>query len=122
MAMAITIWEGQLVFPIGRHSLMHTWVPNTRPANLPGHAGDAGALSDSVHRVLVNLTKGGDRLHAWAPMIVRQHVERLRLRGSVYVSEYLLTCVRRRYSPTLQAFSGLCDFTRALVPHSPTEH
>ena len=120
--MAITLWEGQLVFPIGRHSLMHTWVPDTRPANLPGHAGDAGALAESVHRAVVKLTKGRDRLQAWAPVVIRQHVERLRLRGSVYVSQYLLTCVRRHYCPTLQAFRGLCDFTRALAPRSPTEH
>jgi hypothetical protein len=122
MAMAITVWEGQLIFPIGRHSLMHMWVPITRPASLPGHNGDAQALVRSVHRAAVGLIKGGDRVYAWAPLIIKQHVERLRLRGSVYVSEYLLTSTRRQYCPVLEAFSGLCDFARALAPNSQTEH
>lgn len=30
LAMGVSLWERRLVFPIGRHSMMHTWVPDTR--------------------------------------------------------------------------------------------
>ena len=116
LAVGVTMWHRQLVFPIGRHSLMHTWVPNTRTPPLAGHGGDVDALARSVYEAGVAVINGGDRLHQWAPLIVRRNVERLGLRGDVHLLEYLLATVRQQFSPRLEAFGDLCEFVRALTP------
>ena len=49
MAMGVSLWHQSLVMPIGRHTLMHTFVPETRPSTLAGHEGHVVALAATVH-------------------------------------------------------------------------
>ena len=44
--------EMNLVFPIGRHSIMHTWVPDTRRPSVAAHGGDSGRLARTVYNAL----------------------------------------------------------------------
>ena len=60
-AIAVSLWEGRLIFPIGRRSLMHTWVPRTRMPSLAAHGGNSRRLAETVC-VAMNGIVGGMRL------------------------------------------------------------
>src|SRR5688572_25666900 len=48
LAKEVSIRYRRLVFPIGRHSLMHTWVPETRAPTLAAHGGRSRDLAETV--------------------------------------------------------------------------
>jgi len=79
----------RLVFPIGRHSFMHTWVPGTRTPTLAAHGGDMNALADSVLASLEAIESGSQFVFQWSRLIVSRNLARVGLAGGASLSEYL---------------------------------
>ncbi len=57
MIMGMTHWAGKLVLPIGRHTLMHTWVPRWPSGRLSDYQGDSNQLAEGVNQALHTVSK-----------------------------------------------------------------
>lgn len=113
LAMGVSLWERRLVFPIGRHSIMHTWVPDTRKPSLAAHAGDSRRLARTVHNAVTAITMGSAQLSQWSAIVVSRHLERLGLPGGTPVDDYLAAVAKDREGPTRWAlFAEMCEFIR----------
>ena len=113
LAMGVSLWERRLVIPIGRHSLMHTFVPDARPPSLGAHGGDARRLAETVHTALTAITRGSDGLSEWSAIVVSRHLRRLGLPGGTSVDHYLAVIAREKAGPTRWAlFAEMCEFMR----------
>ena len=114
LAMGVSIWEQRLVLPIGRHSLMHTFVPGVRVASpvaqIPSRDEVAANLVTGVRAV----SAGGDLLRLWATTCVAHNMKTLRLRGGVRLITYLEAVEESKtLRSRLGAFTELCAFVRA---------
>lgn len=118
LAMGVSVWNRRLVFPIGRHSLMHTWVPNTPSASLSEHRDNVGALVDGVHESLHRVARGSDGLWKWYETIMPRNLEHFGLSGDVSLRDYLEAVAAEvpALSSRLKAFEGLCAFFQS-DPH-----
>lgn len=113
LAMGVSLWERRLVFPIGRHSIMHTWVPDTRKPSLAAHGGDTRRLARTVHNAVTAITMGSAQLSQWSAIVVSRHLERLGLPGGTPVDRYLGAIERDKERPTRWAlFAEMCEFIR----------
>jgi hypothetical protein len=109
--MDLSLREGRLVIPIGRHSLMHTWVPNTLAPSLAAHGGSAADLAQTVMTAASAVFGGTDRLWEWSPTIVARHLRHLGLPGSTPLIEYLGAIDGRGTGTTrLGLFAELSEF------------
>ena len=110
LAMGVSVWAKQLIFPIGRHSLMHTWVPETPSASLRAHGDRIDGLADGVHAALTSVTRGSDGLTLWYETIMPRNLERFGLRGGVSLLEYMnaVAAGAPALMNRLDAFDGLC--------------
>jgi endogenous inhibitor of DNA gyrase (YacG/DUF329 family) len=113
LAMGVSLWERRLVIPIGRHSLMHAFVPAPRTPSLAAHGGDVGALASTVHTAMMAISIGSERLSLWSAAVVSRHLKRLGLAGGTSVSQYLAANARDEESPTRWSlFAEMCEFIR----------
>jgi hypothetical protein len=119
MAMGVSLWERHLVFPIGRHSMMHNWVPKTPPATPIAHGGNAAGPALSVYTTLKAVFSGSDLLEQWSQRYVAENLARLRLRGGVSLVRYLAAQEKAEERPTrCEAFAAMCEFVR----YAPRTH
>ena len=123
LSMGVSLWERRLVFPIGRHSLMHSWVPDTRKPSLAAHSGNVGRLAETVHGAITSITRGSEGLSEWSAIVVSRHLQRLRLRGGTSLTKYISAVAAEEEGPTRWAlFAELCEFMKtAPPPGSPTQ-
>lgn len=123
--MGVSVWDQCLVFPIGRHSLMHTWVPRTAAPTLAAHGGRTNTLAGAVFAVIQSVSKGSEYLSQWNAVVVAQNLTGLGLSGGLPLSEYMTAVVRAGlgcFNTRLQAFEGLCEFLKnspATMPGRP---
>ena len=117
LAMGVSLWERRLVFPIGRHSLMHTFVPEAKAPSLTAHSGDVGRLAETVHKAITTIVASSDARSQWSANIVSRHLRRLRLRGGTPVARYLAAMAKDEKAPTRWAlFAEFCEFIRTPSP------
>jgi hypothetical protein len=113
--MGVSAWERRLIFPIGRHSLMHVWVPDTLPPSLTAHGDDPAALAADVYQTLRLMNSGFEALNGWYRFIVLWRLRRLGLRETVTLEDYW-NAVRRDdlnvLSVKVDAFAGLSLYAR----------
>jgi len=115
LAMGVSVWQRQLVFPIGRHTLMHTWVPDTPASSLADDGVDDAELVEGVHTAVMAISKGANGLLGWYEVIMPQNLARVGLAGAVLVRDYLQAIDRKELGnlhTRLEAFEGLCEFFR----------
>jgi hypothetical protein len=113
LAMGVSLWERRLVFPVGPHSIMHTWVPETRKPSLAAHGGDARRLARTVHKAITAISRGSDGLSEWSAIVVSRHLKRLGLPGGTSVDRYLGAIASDNEGPTQWAlFAEMCEFMR----------
>ena len=111
LAKDVSIRHRRLVFPIGRHSLMHTWVPEARLPTLGAHGGNPRELAKTVHAATIAVVKGTEGLRQWSAVIVSRHLLHLGLPGGTHLHEYLAAVAQRGTGYTRQAaFAELCAF------------
>jgi hypothetical protein len=111
LAMGVSVWNRRLVFPIGRHSLMHTWVPKTPSASLRDHTDHPEELTDGVYRALQGVARGSDGLWQWYETIMPRNLEHFGLRGDVSLRVYMeaVAAEAPKLGSRLKAFDGLCQ-------------
>lgn len=113
LAMGVSLWERRLVIPIGRHTMMHTWVPNTRQPSLAAHNGDVRRLAETVHGALTAIFVSSEQLSKWSAVVVSHHLKRLGLPGGTPVSRYLAAHASDEERPTRwELFAEMCEFIR----------
>jgi hypothetical protein len=110
MAMAVSIWNRKLIFPIGRHSMMHMWVPETPEPTLPAHGGDVDTLAESLMASIGGVISGGEVLSKWYPKVMARNFEEMGLAGNVELKRYVEAVVEKESPNRIQAFEGLCEF------------
>lgn len=118
-AMAATMFAGRLVFPIGRHSLMHTWVPNTRTPTLAAHGGNGEALAATVLAAIDSISGGTAMMEDWAGRLAKENLRRLKLPHGTPLRDYLAALIADRdvgVTNRLQAFGRFCAFAREWRP------
>lgn len=112
LVMAATMAVGRLVFPIGRHSLMHTWVPSTPAPTLAAHGGDVDALARTVVSAVNTIGARQALVEAWAQRCVAENLSQLRLAHGVSLRDYLVAVLARPRPARLHVFAALCEFAR----------
>jgi hypothetical protein len=119
LAMGVSLWERRLVIPVGRHSMMHTWVPDARAPSLAAHGGSVDRLAETVHGTLTVMTRGRAGLSEWSAIVVSRHLRRVRLKGGTSLATYLSAIEKDKKAPTRWAlFAELCEFMRTPSPGS----
>lgn len=114
LAMGVSLWERRLVFPIGRHSMMHTFVPDAPAPSLATHDRCGSDEVQKVHGAITAISRGSDGLRQWSAIVVRSHLQRLGLPGGTLLLEYLDAIAKDRTGGTRwAAFAELCEFFRA---------
>jgi hypothetical protein len=110
LAMAVSVWNRRLIFPIGRHSLMHTWVPDTPSPSLSDHGNDPEALAESVYTALSGVARGTDGLSQWYRTIMPRNLKTFGLKGDVSLREYIeaVAAEAPAVGNRVEAFEGLC--------------
>jgi hypothetical protein len=124
VAMGASISARRLIVPIGRHSLMHTWVPRTPASTLAAHGGDADALAHTVFKTMTSVADLSDRLDDWYRVAMARNFERLGVSGGVLVRDYLDAVVREGIgvlTTRLAAFDGLCELLKHPSVERPAE-
>jgi hypothetical protein len=109
--MGVSVWQRHLVFPIGRHTLMHTWVPKTPSSSRTAHGVDSAELVEGVYTAFMAVSKGADGLLEWYQMVMPRNLDRVGLAGAVLLRDYLKAIGRVELgvlSTRLEAFEGLC--------------
>ncbi len=116
LAMGVSMWNHRLVFPIGRHSLMHTWVPKTPPASLRAQEDDQEKLVEGVYRALRSVGRGSDGLWQWYETIMPRNLRRFELVGDVPLRDYMEAVAAKApgLNNRLKAFDGLCQLFQAV--------
>jgi len=110
LAMGVSLWCRRLVFPIGRHSLMHTWVPETASPTLAAHRGRPRDLAATVHAAATAVSRGSEGLRQWSAIITTRHLQHLGLPGGTFLSDYLSAVRERGTEPgRCAAFAELCE-------------
>jgi len=119
LAMGVSVWNRHLVFPIGRHSLMHTWVPNTPSASLRDHHRPE-ELATGVYHALRGISRATDGLSQWYQMIMPRNLEHFGFVGDVSLREYIEAVAREDPSlhGRMEAFDGLCQLFRFGPPQT----
>jgi len=113
LAMGVSLWERRLVFPIGRHSLMHAWVPQDRNPLRAARASSGDRALETVHDTIKVIVASSDAQSQWSANIVSRHLKRLRLPGGTPVSSYLAALEKDEEVPTRWAlFAEFCEFIR----------
>lgn len=111
LAMGVSIWERHLIFPIGRHSLMHAWVPEPVRAS---HAN--GDPVTGTCRKLQTIVTGSDGVGRWGRLRLAHNLAMLGLKGDIPLHSYLDAMTRYHGEIGLQtrmdAFEGMCEFVR----------
>ena len=111
LAKKVSIRHRRLVFPIGRHSLMHTWVPEARLPTLGAHRGNPRELAKTVHAATTAVATGTEGLRQWSGVIVSRHLRHLGLPGGTPLREYLAAVAGKGTGYTRRAaFAELCEF------------
>ena len=110
LVMGVSVWNRQLIFPIGRHSLMHTWVPDTPSASLHNHQSHPDDVVAGVYHALGGISRGAEGLSQWYQTIVPRNLKRFGLAGDVSLRAYIeaVTAEAPALSTRLEAFDGLC--------------
>jgi hypothetical protein len=108
LAMGVSVWNRRLVFPIGRHSLMHTWASWTPSEPLDGRGDD---VATGVYKALRIIGRGTDGLWQWYEMIMPRNLEHFGLSGDVSLRVYMeaVAAEAPALSSRLKAFDGLCQ-------------
>jgi hypothetical protein len=120
LAMGVSVWDRRLVFPIGPHSLMHTWVPKTPSASLRDHRDHPEKLAEGVYRALQGVVRGSEGLWQWYKTVMPRNLEHFGLAGEVSLRVYMeaVAAEAPALSSRLKAFDGLCQFFQ-LDPADP---
>lgn len=112
LAMGVSVWNRHLIFPIGRHSLMHTWAtwPSTEPARQEPTDHIAG-----TYQALRYVARGSTGLWQWYAVIMERNLHHFGLSGDVSLREYMdaVAAEAPAVSTRLKAFDGLCQFFQA---------
>ncbi len=108
--MAVDVWNRRLVIPIGRHSLMHTWLPSTvLPSPAKGEV-NLDELAESLTATLQTVSQAMDQLWKWNRTIMKPNLKHLGLKGDIPLSQYIeaVAAEKSGLSTRLEAFEGLC--------------
>lgn len=103
----LSLRAGRLIFPIGPHSLMHTWVPTTLGAS----DGDAGTLADGLYRTGVAIQGGFAVLEKWYGRLVPWRLQQLGLDRDVSLHDYIAAAGQQGWDAPeskAAAFEWLC--------------
>jgi hypothetical protein len=114
LAMGASIWQRRLVLPIGRHTLMHTWVPK----DVATSSHRPSRPVDEPDEVLDTLRTIGDQythVSRWYQAAVARNLAALGIEGDVLVRDYLQAAARD--SETANALPGKIEFFRGLCAH-----
>jgi hypothetical protein len=114
LAMGASIWQGRLVMPIGRHTLMHTWVPKDIATSPDGPSRPV----DEPDEVLATLQSIGGRLahlSRWYQATVARNLTVLGIQGDVSLRGYLEAIASAQ--DTGIASPGRFDLFRGLCEH-----
>lgn len=112
LAMGVSVWERRLIFPIGPHSIMHGFVPDTVAA-IPGSEPDPPF--EGLERTVSALMSGYEVLEQWYQMAVPWRLNALGLRAPISLRDYAEVVEERDWSVLshkTDAFEELCLFTR----------
>jgi hypothetical protein len=111
LAMGVSVWDRRLVFPIGPHSLMHTWASWTPSEPLDGRGDD---VATGVYKALRIIGRGTDGLWQWYEMIMPRNLEHFGLSGDVSLRVYMeaVAAEAPALSTRLKAFDGLCQMSQ----------
>lgn len=114
LGMGASLWEERLVFPIGRHSLMHTWLPRGTPSLRSARA--AGGDVETLITPFAEVARGATRAWEWYSRVMSHNLQRLGLRGDVLLREYI-DAVDREQLDTLsyrtQTFGSMCSLFKS---------
>ncbi len=112
---AATLWVGRLVVPIGRHTLMHTWVPEMPSGRLDAYGGRVEKMAEAFATALPPFFEAMGRLEEWYPIVMGDNLRRLGITGEISLHDYLMAVLRRGTAlPAKETtFSSMCRFLRA---------
>jgi hypothetical protein len=116
LAMGVSVWNRRLVIPVGRHSIMHSWVPRTAAQPLPtGQEIDLDELAETLAATLQDISKTTDLLWKWYRTSMKRNLKRFGLKSGVSLREYMEAVVAEKpaLSTRLEAFEGLCKRFRS---------
>jgi hypothetical protein len=111
LAMGVSVWNRSLVIPIGRHSLMHSWVPRAEAQPFPpGGEVDLDDFAATFAAMLNNISDASDLLWKWYRTSMKRNLKRYGLKGKVSLREYIaaVSAEKPALSTRLEAFEGLC--------------
>ncbi|HZU14498.1 MAG TPA: hypothetical protein VFB58_16780 [Chloroflexota bacterium] len=123
MAIAVSLWERRLIFPIGRHTLMHSWLPEAPPANLTHPGTTMTDITNGVLSTLDSIDAGRKALDAWSAQVMRHNLETVGLPPDVTLDEYLTKVAKMGLATPADkqhAFAGLRELYRQGRPGTPT--
>jgi hypothetical protein len=120
-----SIRQGRLIVPIGRHTLMHTWVPKAVTTSRDGPLSPA----DEADEILATMETIVDRyahLSRWYQTTVARSLTALGIQGDVLLHHYLEALTSSHQAgkalPTrFELFRGLCEHFQQVQPRSEAE-
>lgn len=116
MAIGVSIWQRRLVFPIGRHTIMNNFVPDSVASTLAARHRCSRELAETVLSAIRVMSTGSDGLERWARIVVARNLERCGLPAGVLLSEYLIAVKSTDGLSRSAAFADLCEFFKSLPP------
>ena len=115
LAMGVSIWHGDVVFPIGRHSLMNAYLaPAPRRAGAERDASSGDSLAVAMYRAATVIQRGAEQVDQWRQIVVARNLEACGLRAGVSLNEYVTTVRRTEGLSRWAAFRDLCAFVKAV--------
>jgi hypothetical protein len=139
LATGVSVWQRQLVFPIGRHTMMHTWVPGSRTPTLKGFGVTARASGrlrpaaategprygdefvQTVYESIGFVSRGSEGLWEWYRQVMHFNYGRLGISADVTLRDYMLLLSRKELgflNDRLLRFEGLCEFFKSAQPQN----
>jgi hypothetical protein len=121
LATGVSVWQRQLVFPIGRHTMMHTWVPGSRTPTLDKHMRRVDELVQTVYEAIGFVSRGSEGLWEWYRQVMHFNLGRLGISADVTLHDYMLLLSRKELgflNDRLLRFEGLCEFFKSAQPQN----
>jgi hypothetical protein len=113
MAIGVSLWHRQLVFPIGRHTLMHMWLPQSTAPTLAAHGGNQGKLARTVYNATRTVVGGTDLLRRWHEKVMAHNLELIEAAAGISLAEYVSAVARVSDLSSKSAFAEMCAFAHS---------
>jgi hypothetical protein len=115
LVMGISVWERRLVFPTGRHTLMHTWVPKDPKPDPTTPSTEAGA--QRILDTLKVISVGADQQRWWYATIMRRNLDRLRFSGDASLLDYMSAVHREQLDVLRTRLEALAELSQLVRLH-----